>query len=216
MKNQVVLVTDGITQVGTAICQHFCRKEARVITTHDAFIDQKTAHAWQREQSKLGFDIAIKYLDMADSDMCKTLVREVEAEYSAIDILVNNKDKMLDATLQITRNVLNGMIIRYYGRIINISYLTEQNSVDQAIHLFTKNLAQEVANKGITVNTISPGCIESEALSDSIREKMIRKIPVGRLGRPAEIARAVIFLAAQESSFITGSHLTINGGQYVF
>ncbi|TAK72833.1 MAG: SDR family oxidoreductase, partial [Gammaproteobacteria bacterium] len=95
---------------------------------------------------------------------------------------------------------------------------THYAAAKAGIHGFTKSLAQEVARKGITVNTISPGYINTPmvmSVPQAIREKIIAQIPVGRLGQPEEIARAVVFLAEEASSFITGSNLTINGGQYL-
>ncbi|MDX1901199.1 MAG: acetoacetyl-CoA reductase [Gammaproteobacteria bacterium] len=247
MKNHVVLVTGGAGGIGTAICQHFCRKETRVIATYHRNGDHDSARTWQAEQRKLGFDIAIKYVDVTDFTLCEQLVKEIESEYGAIDILVNNagitrdvslsKMKLeqwqdvlktnLDGIFNITRHAINGMINRHYGRIINISSINGQKgqrgqsnyaASKAGIHGFTKSLAQEVANRGITVNTVSPGYIETEmvmSVPEPIREKIINEIPVGRLGRPAEVARVVVFLASQESSFITGSNITINGGQYL-
>jgi len=86
------------------------------------------------------------------------------------------------------------------------------------MHGFTKALAQEVARKGITVNTVSPGYVGTEmvmAVPEVIREKIIAQIPVGRLGRPEEIAAAVSYLVSEEAAFVTGSDLSINGGQYM-
>lgn len=247
MKNHVVLVTGGSGGIGTAICQHFCRKETRVIASYHRNGDHESALAWQAEQRKLGFDIAIKYVDVTDFSLCEKLIQEVESEYGAIDILVNNAGITRDVTLSkmkpeewqevintnldgifnITRHAINGMINRQYGRIVNISSINGQKgqygqsnyaASKAGIHGFTKSLAQEVANKGITVNTVSPGYIETDmvmSVPEKIRDKIISQIPVGRLGRPAEVARVVVFLASQESSFITGSNITINGGQYL-
>ncbi len=247
MKNRIAVVTGGMGGIGTAICQHLHAQNSRVIATYHRNGDHESARAWQAEQRKAGFDIAIKHVDVTDFGMCAQMIMEVEEEYGAIDILVNNAgitcdvplcrmqpeqwksvlETNLDSIFNVTRHVINGMVERYYGRIINISSINGQKgqygqsnyaASKAGIHGFTKSLAQEVASRGITVNTISPGYIETEmvlAVPELIREKIIKQIPVGRLGRPQEIARAVTFLASHESSFITGSNLTINGGQYL-
>lgn len=245
MKNKIALVTGGMGGIGTAICQKLAAKGIKVIATYNRNGD-RTRH-WQTEQLKLGYNIDIKFINVCDFNSCKTVIQEVEDSYHSIDILVNNAGitqdvplyKMdveqwesvlstnLDSLFNVTRNVINGMIARGYGRIINISSINAQKgqygqvnySASKAgIHGFTKSLALEVARKGITVNTISPGYIETGmvlALSENIREKIIDQIPVGRLGKPEEVARAVVFLAAEASSFITGTNLIINGGHYL-
>jgi acetoacetyl-CoA reductase len=247
MKNKVALVTGGMGSIGTEICRHLYKHEAQVIATYFRNGNHQSAKAWQEEQRKLGFDISIKYVDVTDFNCCAAMIKEIKEEFGAIDILVNNAGitrdvplyKMnqedwhavlttnLDSMFNVTRNVIPDMIERFYGRIINISSINGQKGqYSQAnyaaskagVHGFTKSLAQEVASKGITVNTISPGYIETPmvmAIPEKIRDKIIAQIPVGRLGRPDEIARAVGFLAAQTSSFITGTNLAINGGQYL-
>lgn len=247
MHNKIALVTGGTGGIGTAISQHLAKSGARVIAAYNRGGDHDAAKEWQNEQRKIGYDIAIKFVDVTCFKSCTDLVEEVETEYESIDILINNAGitrdvplhKMqleewnavlktnLDSIFNITRNVINGMIKRYYGRIINISSINGQKgqygqanyaASKAGIHGFTKSLAQEVARKGITVNTISPGYIETNmvmSVPDKIREKIIAQIPIGRLGRPEEVARAVTFLADTASSFITGANLTINGGQYL-
>lgn len=247
MKNKVALVTGGMGGIGTAICQQLLEHGAVVITTYNKGGDHQSAKAWQDEQLHNGYDIAIRYVDVADFHSCESAIKEIEAEFGAIDILVNNAGttrdiqfyKMdptqwqevlrtnLDSIFNVTRHVINGMIARDYGRIINISSIngqkgqfgqTNYSASKAGIHGFTKALAQEVARKGITVNTISPGYIETPMIMkmpSEIREKIKAQIPVGRFGAPEEIARAVVFLAAPNSGFITGANLSINGGQYL-
>lgn len=247
MEGKTALVTGGMGGIGTAICQHLIDQGAHVIASYNRGGDHEAARAWREEQLKAGYDIAIRYVDVADFHSCATMVREIEDEFSGIDILVNNAGitrdvqlyKMdqeqwqavlrtnLDSIFNVTRHVINGMIVRSYGRIINISSIngqkgqfgqTNYSAAKAGIHGFTKALAQEVARKGVTVNTISPGYIATAmvmSVADEIREKIIAQIPVGRLGEPDEVAHAVGFLAAKSSGFITGSNLTINGGQYL-
>lgn len=247
MKNKIALVTGGMGGIGTAICQYLFQDGNQVIATYNRNGDHESAKLWQSEQRHLGFDFDIQFVNVCDFNSCENMIKEVEKKYTAIDILVNNAGitrdvplcKMnleqwqevlatnLNSMFNVTRNVINGMIERSYGRIINISSINGQKgqygqanyaASKAGIHGFTKSLAQEVARKGITVNTISPGYIETNmvlAVPVDIRENIIKQIPVGRLGKPEEVARAVVFLAAESSSFITGTNLTINGGQYL-
>lgn len=247
MKNKTALVTGGMGGIGTAICHHLVEQGAIVIASYNRGGDHEAARLWREEQLKNGYNIAIRYVDVADFTSCEKMISEIETEFGHIDILVNNAGitrdvqlyKMdqeqwlsvlrtnLDSIFNVTRNAINGMMSRRYGRIINISSIngqkgqfgqTNYSAAKAGIHGFTKALAQEVARKGITVNTISPGYIATSmvmAVDENIREKIIAQIPVGRLGKPEEVARAVAFLAAETSGFITGSNLTINGGQYL-
>ena len=164
-----------------------------------------------------------------------------------IDTLVNNAGITRDAVLHrmteeqwsevirvnlasifnMTRNVIEGMRERNFGRIVNISSINGQKGqIGQSNYSaakagmigFTKALAQENAKKGITVNAIAPGYIDTEMVSavpQNVLEQIIAGIPVGRLGMADEIARCVAFLAAEEAGYITGSTLTVNGGQYI-
>ena len=126
------------------------------------------------------------------------------------------------------RVLIEGMRERGFGRIVNIGSINGQAgqygqvnyaAAKSGIHGFTKALAQEAAGKGITVNAIAPGYIDTDmvrAVPANILEKIVAKIPVGRLGKAAEIARGVVFLASDEAVFITGSTLSINGGQHMY
>lgn len=247
MKNKVALVTGGMGGIGTSICHRLIHQGAQVIASYNRGGDHDAARLWQQEQNQKGYDIQIRYVDVADFVSCEALIAEIEKEFQSIDILVNNAGitrdvqlhKMshdqwrtvlrtnLDSIFNVTRHVINGMIMRQYGRIINISSIngqkgqfgqTNYSAAKAGMHGFTKALAQEVAHKGVTVNTISPGYIATNmvmAVAENVRDKIIAQIPVGRLGEPEEIARVVCFLAEEESGFITGSNLTINGGQYL-
>ncbi|GAB4351588.1 MAG: beta-ketoacyl-ACP reductase [Gammaproteobacteria bacterium] len=137
-------------------------------------------------------------------------------------------DTNLNSVYNVTRQVWNGMLERGYGRIVNISSLNGQkgqfgqanySAAKAGIYGITKALAQEGAAKGVTVNSVSPGYIGTDmvmAIPEKVREQIVAQIPVGRLGQPSEIGRAVAFLADDEAGFITGSNLAINGGQHMF
>lgn len=247
MKHKIALVTGGMGGIGTSICHHLAKHGATVIATYNRGGDHTAAEQWQAEQKKQGYDFNIFYVDVTSFNACGKMIEDIQKEYQSIDILINNAGitrdvqlcKMdhsqwqsvlqtnLDGIFNVTRHAINGMIERRYGRIINISSINAQkgqfgqanySAAKAGIHGFTKSLAQEVARKGITVNSVSPGYIETKmvmSVPEDIREKIIAQIPVGRLGKPDEVARAVAFLAAEASSFITGSNLIINGGQYL-
>jgi acetoacetyl-CoA reductase len=133
----------------------------------------------------------------------------------------------LSSCFNMSRAVIEGMRVRGFGRIVNVSSingqagqigLTNYAAAKAGIVGFTKALAQEGAARGVTVNAVAPGYVDTEmvrAVPANVLEQIIARIPVGRLGKPEEIARAVLFLIADESGFITGSTLTINGGQYM-
>ena len=178
---------------------------------------------------------------------CKAAVTAVEEALGPIAVLVNNAGITRDAVLHrmteeqwnevihvnlasifnMTRNVIEGMRERGYGRIVNISSIngqkgqvgqTNYSAAKAGMIGFSKALAQENAKKGITVNTIAPGYIDTDmmtAVPKNVLEGIITGIPVGRLGMADEIARCVAFLAAEDAGFITGATLSVNGGQYI-
>lgn len=247
VSQRVALVSGGMGGIGTAICQTLASTGIKVITTYHKSGDHAHAERWQEEQKSQGFEIDKIYMDIADPQSCQTAVGALLQRYAKIDILVNNagitRDKLchkmalndwqqvigvnLNSVFYLTQPILDSMLQNTYGRIINISSINAQKgqrgqvnyaAAKAGMHGFTKSLAQEVANKHITVNTISPGYINTSmvmAVREEIRQQIIAQIPVGRLGEPAEIARVVAFLADDASSFITGSNISVNGGQYV-
>ena len=134
----------------------------------------------------------------------------------------------LDGLFNMTKPVLDGMVERGWGRIINGSSVNAQkgafgqtnySAAKAGIHGFTKALALEVARKGVTVNTISPGYIGTKMVTaipkEILETKILPQIPVGRLGKPEEVARLIIYLASDEAAFVTGANIAINGGQHM-
>ena len=133
----------------------------------------------------------------------------------------------LNSVFNVTRQVVDDMLAAGWGRIINISSIngqkgqfgqTNYSAAKAGMHGFTKALAQETAAKGITVNTISPGYIGTDmvmAIKQEIRDQIVAGIPVGRLGKPEEIAKLVSYLASDDAAFITGANIAINGGQHM-
>ena len=133
----------------------------------------------------------------------------------------------LNACFNVTRPVIEGMRARQWGRVVQISSINGQKgqygqanyaAAKAGMHGFTISLAQENARFGITVNTVSPGYVATDmvmAVPEEVRAKIVAQIPVGRLGKPEEIAHAVAFLAGEEAAWITGANLAINGGHYM-
>ena len=186
--------------------------------------------------------------DVGDFDACAEGVKRVEQEVGPIDILVNNAGitrdgffhKMtkeqwravlttnLDSLFNVTRPVIDGMRARNWGRVIVISSINGQKGQMGQVNYsaakagdigFVKALAQESANKGITVNAICPGYIGTEMVQaiapEVLKAKILPQIPIGRLGLPEEVGKAVAYLASEDASFVTGSTLSINGGQHM-
>ncbi len=244
LKGKVALVTGGTGGIGAAICLKLAESGAKIATNYR---NEEKAKAWQAEAKKAGHDIAIYQADVSDFDACQALVDQIEKDLGPIDILVNNagitKDGMfkkmskekwdavmninLDGLFNITKPLVEGMTDRGWGRIINISSINGQKgqlgqtnyaASKAGMHGFTMALAQEVARKGVTVNTVSPGYIATEmvmAVSEEIRNSIIANIPVNRLGTSEEVAALVDFLASEEAGFATGADFSMNGGQHM-
>jgi acetoacetyl-CoA reductase len=134
----------------------------------------------------------------------------------------------LDSLFNMTKQVADGMVERGWGRIINVSSVngskgafgqTNYSAAKAGVHGFTKSLALEVARKNVTVNTISPGYIGTKMVTAIPKEildtKILPQIPVGRLGKPEEVAGLIIYLASDEAAFVTGANIAINGGQHM-
>ncbi|MFC3908842.1 acetoacetyl-CoA reductase [Legionella dresdenensis] len=246
MDRMTAVVTGGTGGIGTAICRRLAG-QYQVVACYFKDGNHDEAKRWQAEQRAAGYDIDIVYADISKFEDCEKMTALVLERYGHIDILVNNAgitadtslrkmtsqqwQQVIDANLtsafNVTRNILSTMIDRNYGRIISISSINGRKgqfgqcnyaSTKAALYGFTKSLALEVANKGITVNTISPGYIETPmlaAVKEDVLKGIIANIPVGRLGRPEEVADVVAFLAAPDAGFITGANIDINGGQYM-
>ncbi len=244
-QKRVALVTGAIGGLGTSMCRKLNDDGYRVIANYR---NQAKADAWAAEEKMAGYTYYMAQADVADFNSVGTMVALVEKEVGPIDILVNNAGITRDGVLRkmtaeawdevlrsnlysvfnCSRHVINGMLDRGHGRIINISSVngqrgqvgqTNYSAAKAGMHGFTKSLAMEVANKGITVNTISPGYILTDMVKaipeEIIKEKILPGVPMGRLGGTEEVAYLVSFLASDKASFITGANYAINGGQHV-
>lgn len=246
MKGRIALITGGIGDIGTAICREFIDRGAKVIAVDR--VDKENVQVWQSKQKVQGYEVGYVQVDVTDFESCAKMGKEVENKFGSVDILVNAAGTIedasfrkmtveqwnkvvhtdLDSMFNVTKQFIDGMIDRQYGRIINISSVnaakgqfgqTNYSSAKSGVYGFTKSLAQEVAKYNITVNSISPGFVESKmvmSIPEAIREKMIAQVPLGRLAEPEEIAWGIAFLASERSAFITGSNLSVNGGLHMY
>ena len=245
-KKRVALVTGGMGGLGEAICLKLAELNYRVVTTCSP--GNTRAERWLRDMRKRGYDFHAYPCDVADWDSCVACVRRITAEVGPVDVLINNAgitrdmtfrkmDRVswdavmhadLDSCFNMTKQVCDGMVDRGWGRIISISSVNGQKgafgqtnyaAAKAGMHGFTKSLALEVARKGVTVNTISPGYIGTKMVMAIPREvldtKIIPQIPIGRLGKPEEVAGLVAYLASEEAAFVTGANIAINGGQHM-
>ncbi len=243
---KVALVTGGIGGIGTEICRRLAQSGRQVVAGYLPS-EEAIAKQWQQARRDEGLDIAMVAGDVTSFESSGAMVRSVRERFGHIDILVNcagiTRDKTLrkmdpeqwnavlttnlDSVFNVTRHVVEGMIEQRFGRIINISSVngqkgmfgqTNYSAAKAGVHGFSMALAQEVASKGVTVNTISPGYVETRmthAVPEDIRNTIVAGIPIGRMAHPSEIAHAVAFLSADESGYITGINLPVNGGMYM-
>jgi acetoacetyl-CoA reductase len=237
---RIAIVTGGTRGIGAAIARGL-KQAGYTVAVNYAGNDEAAA------RFKADTGIAVFKWDVGDPAACAEGVRQVEAALGPVDVLVNNagitRDGMfhkmtwdqwkavigtnLDSMFAMTRPVIEGMRERSFGRIVNISSINGQKGqMGQANYSaskagvigFTKALAQENARKGITVNAICPGYIDTDMVAgvpEKVLEGIVAQIPVGRLGKASEIASMVAYLASDDAAFVTGSVLTVNGGQYI-
>jgi acetoacetyl-CoA reductase len=238
--SRVALVTGGIRGIGQAISIALKEKGCTVVATY-------AGHDEQAKTFKDRTGMATYKWDVGDFDACQEGIAKVEKEVGPVDILVNNAGITRDSTLHkmshdmweevlrvnlgsvfnMSRAVIAGMRDRGFGRIVNVSSINGQAGQFGQVNYaaakagmigFTKSLALESASKGVTVNAIAPGYVDTDmvrAVAPDILKAIIGKIPVGRLGRVEEIAKAVCYLSSDDAAFMTGATLTINGGQYM-
>jgi len=238
---RVAVVTGGTRGIGRAIAIALRDAGNKVAANYGR--DDNTAAAFSAETG-----IPVYKFDVGNFEACAEGMRAIEAELGPVEILVNNAGITRDATMHrmdfdhwqaviktnlsscfnTSRAVIEGMRDRRFGRIVNIGSINGQAgqygqvnyaAAKSGIHGFTKALAQECANRGITVNAVAPGYVDTDmvrAVPADVLEKIVARIPVGRLGKAEDIARTVMFLVADEADFITGSTLSVNGGQHMY
>lgn len=238
--SKVAVVTGGTRGIGEAISIAL-KAAGYTVAANYAGNDEK-AKAFSDEHG-----IAVYKWNVGNAAACAEGLAKVEADLGPVEIVVNNagitRDGMLhkmtveqweevinvdlNSMFYMTKPLIDGMRERGFGRIINISSIngqkgqmgqTNYSAAKAGVAGFSKALAQETARKGITVNTICPGYIDTDmvaAVPEKVLESIIAGIPVGRLGKASEIAAMVTFLASEDGAFITGATMTVNGGQYM-
>ena len=241
----IALVTGAVGGLGTDICRRLADDGHIVIANYR---NPEKAAAWQQKMQAQGYNFHMAQADVANWEEVVAMIEKIQTEIGVIDILINNAgitrdtsfykmtpqhwqdviNSNLTSVFNCSRNVIEPMLAQQYGRIVNISSVngqraqhgqTNYSAAKAGMHGFTKTLAIEVARKGITVNTISPGYVATDmvmAVPEKIREQIVAQIPVGRLGGTTEIAHLISFLVSPGAEFITGANIAINGGQHVY
>ena len=246
-QHRIAVVTGGMGGLGESISTKMADAGYKVVVTYSP---QNTKYkSWLDEMKSQGYSFGAYPVDVANFDDCAAKSQRIAAEIGAIDILVNNAGitrdmtfkKMgkadwdavmrtnLDSCFNMTKQVMEGMVERSWGRVINVSSVngqkgafgqTNYSAAKAGIHGFTKALALEVAKRNVTINTISPGYIGTKMVTAIPKEildsKILPQIPVGRLGKPDEVAGLIIYLCSEEAAFVTGANISINGGQHMY
>ncbi len=244
MSAKLAYVTGGMGGIGTAICQRLSKEGMTVIAGCGPSRDYKQ---WIDEQDALGYKFYASVGNVSDWASTEGAFKKVVDEHGPVDVLVNNAgitrdgvfrkmtaddwravmDTNLNSLFNVTKQVVDGMVDRGFGRIINISSVNGQKgqfgqanyaTAKAGIHGFTMSVALEVASKGVTVNTVSPGYIGTDmvrAIRPDVLEKIVATIPVKRLGRPEEIASIVAWIASEDAGFATGADFSLNGGLHM-
>lgn len=244
LENRIALVAEACSDVGKAVCVQLAQSGARVVglTSNKEQVNKSRAYF-----KKIGLDINIHPTDITDFNACKKIIKKIETNLGYIEIVINNSEYIaqgdfsklsqqqwgnsmsvnLDSAYNLCRLISEGMTERGFGRIINFSSMYGRKgeagqsayaASKSGVHGFTMALAQELARKGVTVNTVSPGhikTVETAKMSAQDNTNIIAEIPAARFGETDEVASLVDFLCSNQASFITGTDISINGGQYI-
>ena len=244
---RTAIVTGGMGGLGESISIKLADAGYKVVVTYSP--SNTKYRSWLEEMKSRGHTFAAYPVDVVNYDDCAAKVAQMQREVGPVDILVNNAGitrdmtfkKMtkadwdavmrtnLDSCFNMTKQVMDGMLERSWGRVINVASVngqkgafgqTNYSAAKAGIHGFTKALALECARKGVTVNTISPGYIGTKMVTAIPKEildsKILPQIPIGRLGKPEEVAGLIIYLCSEEAAFVTGANISINGGQHMY
>ena len=230
LKGRVALVTGAVGGIGRAISLHLAQ-EGAILALNYLLEREQDAEDFLKELTGQGYRAKLYKTDVSRFDEAVRLVETITKDLGPVDVLINNAGITIDKTLKnmspeqwqkvigvdldsvfyCSRAVIEQMLGRGYGQ-------TNYAAAKAAIIGFTKALALETAKKGITVNAIAPGFVKTamtEKIPKDVMDKIVESIPVGRLAEPSEIARAIVFLADDKSSYITGQVMGINGGFYM-
>ena len=244
LKGQVALVTGASRGIGKAIALTLGARGATVVGTATTEVGARSITDYLLAGRLDGRGVL---LDVRLDSNIESVVTDIEKTHGAVSILVNNAgitqdnlamrmkdaewDAVIDTNLKsvflLCRAVLRGMLKARSGRIVNITSVVGSSGNPGQINYaaakagvagMTRSLAQEIGSRGVTVNCVAPGFIDTDmtrGLTDAQREELLRQIPVGRLGNPEEVAAAVAFLASPQAAYITGTTLHVNGGMYM-
>lgn len=244
LSNRTALVIGGCSDLGAAICRQLARSGAKVAGDYQ---DEEQARRLRETLAEEGIEVHLFAADLLDLDSCDSLVAAVEKQLGPVDIIINTPDfhdpvsfadmdkaqwdrvlsTNLDSVFNICRQIVEGMHSRGFGRIVNVASGVSRRgkpghshygAAKMGLHGFTMSLAQELARSGVTVNTVSPGYIDSTAmqsLSEDDRRALIAGIPAARLGNAADVASLVDFLCSEQAGYITGADIGVNGGHYM-
>jgi acetoacetyl-CoA reductase len=246
MTQRTALITGGMGGLGETISTKMHDAGYRVVVTRSP--GNNNAESWLADMEARGYPFSAFPIDVANYDSCESGVSNIHREVGPIDILINNagitRDRTfkkmtkadwdavihsdLDSVFNMTKQVFDGMVTRGWGRIINVSSVngqkgafgqTNYSAAKAGMHGFTKALALELAKKGVTVNTISPGYIGTKMVmaipKEILDSKILPQIPLNRLGKPDEVAGLIVYLCSDEAAFVTGANVSINGGQHM-
>lgn len=245
VKQRIAFVSGGMGGIGTAVCRRLAGAGAKVVA--GCLPGYENKDDWLASMRGEGLQVYAAEGDVDDYESCAEMFYQIGSVIGPVDILVNNAgitrdgvfkrmlpsdwyaviNTNLNSVFNVTRQVIEGMTEHGWGRIINISSVnalkgqfgqTNYSAAKAGMHGFSKALAQEVVKKGVTVNTISPGYVETDmvrAIKSEILESIVGQIPMGRLARPEEIAGLVAYLASEEAGYITGANISINGGLHM-
>lgn len=244
LENKVAIITGGTAGIGEATALRFAREGAKVVVWAR---NEQRGRDMEAKAAAEGLAIEFDRVDSSDWEQVQAGAKRVADKYGRIDILINNAgitndsslkkmtveqwqqviDINLTGTFYCTKAVSEYMLAAGYGRIVNASSVVGlYGNFGQANYVatkagiigMTKTLARELGRKGITVNAVAPGFIETEMVAkmpENVLDGMRAKVPVGRLGRPDEIAAAYLFLASDEAAYVNGATLSVDGGMTV-
>ncbi|MEO5341719.1 MAG: acetoacetyl-CoA reductase [Gammaproteobacteria bacterium SHHR-1] len=241
--NKIAVVTGGLGGIGTAICRRLAQEGAKVIATYHPSEADKV-EAWLADQggdaeavvgdvssaedsARMMGEVLAKHGRVDILVNCAGITRDTTMKKMSAeqwDAVIHTN---LSSAFYVTQPVWNSMIENGFGRVINISSVNGQRgqfgqanyaAAKAGMHGFSMTLAYEGATKGVTANTISPGYVETAmtaAMRDDVRESIVAGIPMRRMGKPEEIAHAVAFVADDNSTYLTGANIPVNGGLFI-
>lgn len=245
MTQRVAFVTGGMGGIGTAICKRLARDGNKVVANCLPGYEKK--NEWLQTMRGEGYDVYAAEGNVEEYESCAEMFYNLRSVVGPVDVLVNNAgitrdgvfrrmtpgdwyaviNTNLNSVFNVTRQVIDGMMERGWGRVVNISSVnalkgqfgqTNYSAAKAGMHGFSKALAQEVVKKGVTVNTLSPGYVNTDmvrAIKPEILQNIIASIPMGRLAEPEEIAGLISYLCSEEAGYITGANISINGGLHM-